>query len=91
MLLEKLQESCLTVKELKEKLDNFEDDMFVVSNVSYGDRNGTQQAILVDEVDFAAVTDSSYSESGMKVIPTDDEDEDTVRVVSLNWGAVDPW
>ncbi|WP_269519506.1 hypothetical protein [Alteromonas sp. BMJM2] len=80
---------CLTVGELKEKLDFFEDHMLVVSNVSFGDRLQTQQAIYVDEVDIAALTPSSYSESGCKVIDTMNADPEDIKVVSLNWGAIE--
>ena len=79
---------CLTVGELREALSSFEEDLPVVSNVSFGDRCGTQQAIMVDEIDYVALTPSSYSESGYKVIDTMDEDEDDIRAVSLNFGAV---
>lgn len=79
---------CLTVRELREALESFDDDLPVVSNVSYGDRLRTQQAIMVDEVDYVSLTPTAYSESGYKVIDTLDEDDDDIRAVSLNFGAI---
>lgn len=73
-----------SVGELKERLQDFDDDMPVVACANYGDRNGTMQLITLQEVEATHVDTSGYSESGFKV--TDDGSEG--EVLLLNYESI---
>jgi len=75
----------LTVRELIEELENYDDDMIVVTGSDYGDRSGTIQANTATQVNEAFVDDTTYSSTGYKVVEEGDESEDAQRVVILNY------
>ncbi len=74
----------MTVAELREALDPFDDGMPVVACVSYGDRARTMQAIAVTELEEVNIARSSYSDSGWAVTEHDGE-----SVVVLNYDLLD--
>ena len=73
-----------TVKEIREAIKNMDDDMVVVMGANYGDRANTIQAIPADDPKVVRVTESSYSESGYKVV-TDEDSNEGQKVVVLNF------
>lgn len=84
----------LTVRELREALEDEEDDAHVVLVADYGDHCHTQQALPIMDVTVTKMKESGYSASGWAVLDAesrydeDDEDEDgedrgTFEVVAL--------
>ena len=76
-----------TVAELREELEQYDDDAIVVMASDYGDRCGTKQAVFSTELEDVYVLESAYSNSGYKVVSdynVEDVDEEPTRVVVLN-------
>ena len=66
----------MTVAELRDALDGFDDDAPVVFACDYGDHSHTEQALAVrtaDETDEHALVKTAYSSSGYAI---DQEQED---------------
>jgi hypothetical protein len=76
--------NTLTVGELIEQLQQYDQDMLVVSCSNYGDRNNTMQAIPTNELKEVYLSKATYSESGYKVVEDGDQEEDQLVVV-LNY------
>lgn len=76
----------LTVGELKTYLSNFDEDLPVFSISDYGDRNSTMQAIPVGILQEGLLQVSAYSDSGYKVVGTDEGDSsEDPTVLVLNY------
>lgn len=78
----------LTVGELKEALEHFDDDLEVFVAADYGDRQHTPQAIGLNDLgdNYTRVT-TGYSTTGYKLVSLDDLDEDAAlpeKVLVLN-------
>lgn len=64
----------ITVRELRDLLDDYDDDTPVIFSSNYGDRGRTEQAhALSGDADLVTLRKSGYSESGYAVVE-DDED-----------------
>lgn len=67
----------ITVGELRELLEDYEDDVPVVFASNYGDISRTQQVHpLRGDGDMVAVRESAYSDSGYAVAEAEDLDAD---------------
>ena len=75
----------LTVGELITELQNYDQDTPVVSCISYGDRDGTMQAVPATELNECFIAETAYSDTGFKVVENGDRDEDDQAVVVLNY------
>lgn len=66
----------LTVRALRELLENEDDDALVVFTTNYGDYHRTAQALTLDgEIEEGIAVKSAYSNSGY-ALADDDEDQD---------------
>ena len=66
----------LTVGQLKELLEDYDDDLQVIFTADYGDYHHTAQALpLSGGADVAAIAESAYSNSGFALV-TDEEQDD---------------
>ena len=74
----------MTVGELCEQLDRFDDDMIVVACSNFGDRSRTMQAIAITQLEEANLYETAYSDSGYAVTDSDGE-----PVVVLNYDLLD--
>lgn len=72
----------LTVGELKELLQEYDEDTLVVVSCDYGDRSNTQQAIALGEAVLMDLTETGYSDSGYKITQHGGGDEE---VLLLNY------
>lgn len=68
----------ITVRELRQALEDVDQDAFVVFTSDYGDRSRTAQALpLRGEVEETLLVKSAYSTSGFALAESDeDADED---------------
>lgn len=67
----------VTVGELRDLLEGFDDDMPVIFGADYGDICHTQQALgLTGAAWEVTVTGSAYSQSGFAVVGPDDDCDD---------------
>lgn len=83
----------MTVRELIEALEDFDDDTPVLLTSDYGDHCHTEQALGIDEVEQVEVEENAYSDSGFAVRDIDyrgpdrdeddDEDEGPATVIAL--------
>lgn len=78
----------LTVGELKEALEQYDNDLGVFVAADYGDRQHTPQAIGLNELDdnYTRVT-TGYSTTGYKLVSLEELDEDAAiseKVLVLN-------
>jgi hypothetical protein len=67
----------ITVAELRELLEEQDDDMPVIFGTDYGDHHHTTQALPIRGVlTETTVTESAYSNSGFAVSEDDEDDRD---------------
>lgn len=68
----------LTVGELRDLLEDYDEEALVVFTTDYGDYHRTQQALpLRGEVEEdVEVVESAYSNSGYRLVDADEEDAD---------------
>ena len=91
-----LANASMTVRELRELLDGFDDEARVLVAAEYGDYGRTVQALSVeDAVDAEAkefALDSGYSRSGVAYVENDDcdaEDDVEQNAAFDSWGVGD--
>ena len=80
--LERFLENAITVKELKDMLDDFDDNMKVVFTYNYGDYSRTEVASQVTEVEDGFIEWSEYHRMGK--VPEDqykEEDNEMVLII----------
>ena len=61
-------QNATTVGQLKDMIEDYDDNTPVFFSCNYGDYHNTQQALFVseaDEVDSSKITESAYSHSGL--------------------------
>lgn len=69
--------NTISVGELKNILDNYDDDTPVAFTCSYGDRCRTQQVIgLLGRDEMEALYETAYSESGFAISDRYDDGDD---------------
>lgn len=71
--------SAMSVRELREQLEGYDDDAPVLFVCDYGDYCHTQQALPVGEIvetDASYFADSGYSKSGLAFHEEEDEDDE---------------
>lgn len=73
--------NAMTVAELRDALQDFDDDALVVFTTSYGDYHRTKQALPVERADempsVYVLAESAYSHSDVSIEPCDfDSDEE---------------
>jgi hypothetical protein len=81
----------MTVRELIDALEGYDDDTVVVITSDYGDHCHTEQALGVDEVEQVDLEENAYSDSGYAVAdddfrgpdPEDFDEPAPVSVVAL--------
>ena len=87
---------AMTVAELKDLLENYDEEAVVVFVCDYGDHSHTQQALLIEsaeELNSSDFHESAYSNSGIaqnrsnddfdKEVEEDVDEEDEIQVVVL--------
>lgn len=68
----------ITVKELRDLLEDQDDDMQVIFSTDYGDHGRTAQALpLKGDVEEVLIEKSAYSNSGFAVASNDDDEENS--------------
>ena len=79
-------ENCMTVGDLRAMLEDFDNDSKVLLTSDYGDHHHTEQALpiesveLLDEDPFRCLAPSGYSQSGVAIQETyNDEEEDELE------------
>lgn len=72
----------LTKGELIELLEDYSDDTPLAFMANFGDRANTMQALGLSGVEMVDITDSSYSDTGYKVVEHGEGDEE---VLLLNY------
>jgi hypothetical protein len=65
----------MTVAQLRQELERFDDDALVVFANDYGDRSHTMQIGGIETVSESKIRESAYSQSGF-ALPHEDEDGD---------------
>jgi hypothetical protein len=71
------QLKTITVGELKDLLDGYDEDTPVIFSADYGDYHHTPQALpLKGEAEDVTVTETGYSNSGFAVVTEEDEEID---------------
>lgn len=87
-------ERTMTVRHLREALEDCDPDAHVLLACNYGDYHHTQQALPISdtiECESDTLAESAYSQSGIAFIPEDgepdeprEEDDDATPIVILN-------
>lgn len=70
--------NAITVADLISTLEGMDPETVVLFACDYGDHCHTQQALPVTNVEgmrVADITESAYSQSGLQLVESDDEDE----------------
>lgn len=87
MNVEQKLETAMTVSQLREELETFDDDAVVVFSCLYGDRSRTMQALpvtMIDELEPSeTIVESAYSESGLAIADKENPDDLMLSVVVL--------
>ncbi len=87
-------ENTLTIDQLIQSLQaikiarNLSGKEPVIVGSNYGDRNGTIQAIALNELETVKLIDSCYSDSGLAVYQDLEEPEQGEEVIMLNYDLV---
>ena len=69
---------AMTVSDLIERLQDFDEDAIVLFSCDYGDYCHTQQALTVDRVEEYTekdLVDSAYSQSGIALVDANDDED----------------
>lgn len=70
----------ITVRELIDLLEDYDDDTPVIFSSNYGDRGRTEQAHrLTGDADLVTLRKSGYSESGYAVVENDEDAEEAAE------------
>lgn len=81
-----LQQHTMTVRQLIESLEQYDDDMLVVLQGDYGDRINTPEVHFIQEPQEAFISRTAYSNTGWKVcFDSDERDEDSPEVLVLSY------
>lgn len=76
---EQALKEALTVQELRDALEEFDDDCKVMFTIDYGDHAHTAQAlpiVEVTEVESGRIVDTGYSASRAQLLTDEDWDDD---------------
>lgn len=81
-----LNSRTLTVRQLINALEQYDDDTFVVLQGDYGDRINTPEVHWISQPEEAYISRTAYSSTGWKVcFDSSERDEDSPEVLVLSY------
>jgi hypothetical protein len=81
-------DNAFNIEQLLEEILGGYEDLLITMGANYGDRVNTIQAIELTDLQEVYITQCEYSLSGYKIVEDGDQDDDSEKVLMLNYSAL---